>query len=96
MRHAMLASAIAFTLTAIPASKAQVSIDIFQITCEQLAKADEPILIGLWLSGYYHAKRNSTVLDLKQFKANAETLVQQCAQNPSATVMQAFETAAPR
>ena len=51
-----------------PAAQAQVSVDVAKITCRQLLfdKVISPNTksLALWLSGYYNAKRNNTVLDI--------------------------------
>ncbi|MGA7788860.1 MAG: HdeA/HdeB family chaperone [Xanthobacteraceae bacterium] len=50
------------------AAQAQVSVDVAKITCRQLLfdKVISPNekSLALWLSGYYNAKRNSTVIDI--------------------------------
>ena len=77
------------------AARSQVTIDVAKITCDQFAlyKITDPDNIALWLSGYYHAKRNSTLVDTQQLKANVEKIKTYCRLKPEATVMQAVESA---
>jgi HdeA/HdeB family len=48
-------------------AQAQVIVDVSKITCDQYvhAKITTPNLIAAWLSGYYNAKRNNTIIDLR-------------------------------
>jgi len=84
----------AFFLLAAPAAQAQVEVDVSKITCEQflLFKVADPRDIGIWLSGYYHAKIGSTVLDIAKFKDNAEKLKDYCRANLQQPVMKGVET----
>ena len=72
---------------------AQVTVDVAKITCNQLIleKITESQNIALWLSGYYHAKRNTTLVDTQQLAANVQKIKQYCLHNPNVTVMQAVE-----
>jgi hypothetical protein len=87
-----LAAAIA-ALACAPGAHAQVTIDMAKITCNQLTleKITEPQNIALWLSGYYHAKRNNTLVDTQGLAANAQKIRQYCLHKPDVTVMQAVE-----
>ena len=86
------AGAIAALLCATGA-RAQVTIDVAKITCDQLTleKITDSQNIALWLSGYYHAKRNSTLVDTQQLAANVQKIKQYCLRKPEVTVMQAVE-----
>ena len=67
-------------LLAAPAAHAQVSIEIAKITCQQylaFAVAD-PRDLNIWLSGYYHGQRGTTVLEPQALKQNAEKLKAAC------------------
>lgn len=72
----------------------QVTVDVAKITCDQLVlqKITDPQNIALWLSGYYHAKQNSTLVDTQQLAANLQKIKQYCLRKPDVTVMQAVET----
>jgi hypothetical protein len=50
----------------IPASQAQVTVDVAKITCEQLLMAALPFTsrdVVLWISGYYHGKHDNTIIE---------------------------------
>jgi len=57
---------------AAPASRAQVTIEVSKITCEQY------LSFSIWLSGYYHGKEGSTVFDPYRLRETAEKLKAEC------------------
>jgi hypothetical protein len=73
--------------------RAQVTLDVAKITCEQLRsyRITRPENIAIWLSGYYHGKRGDTTSTLKD-SANAKKLRDYCFRNRQTLVMQAVET----
>src|SRR3974390_2863953 len=82
---------IAFGLC--PAARAQVTIDVAKITCDQftLYKITDPQNIAIWLSGYYHGQRNNTQIDTQQLAANLRKIKDYCNLKPNETVMHAVE-----
>ena len=94
MTHSRLAvSALGLALSLISSARAQVTIDVSKITCEQfilyqITNADN---IAVWLHGYYSAKHGTTIVDTQTFRANADKVKQYCRMNFKVTVMQAVE-----
>jgi acid stress chaperone HdeB len=86
------AIAIANLLLMAPCAHAQTA-DIAKVTCDDLnhASAEDLVVIGSWLSGYYNAKRNNTAVNLKELGANTRKVLQFCRTNPQVTAMQAVE-----
>ncbi|MEJ2434958.1 MAG: HdeA/HdeB family chaperone [Pseudolabrys sp.] len=82
-------------LLAAPAGRAQVTVDVAKITCTQLLSFSvaDPKDIAVWLSGYYHGRKGSAVMELERFKANAEKLKSACflKANAALPVMQVIE-----
>jgi acid stress chaperone HdeB len=74
--------------------QAQVTIDVSKITCEQyiLFKVTDPQKIAIWLSGYYHGKREAAVVDTQTFAEFADKTKDYCRANLKVSVMQAVET----
>src|SRR3954467_11847509 len=74
--------------------RAQVSMGVSKITCEQfvLYKVTDPDKIVIWLSGYHHAKRGSTIIDTKDLEQSSNKLREYCRSNFNVTVMQAVDT----
>ncbi len=86
-------TAMLFVAFASSGAQSQVTIDVAKITCDQLTlyKITDPENIALWLSGYYQASRNSTLVDVQQLKADTEKIKTFCTLNPDLTVMQAID-----
>jgi len=75
------------------ASKAQVTIDVAKITCDQfvLYKVASPDTIAVWLHGFYSGKRGDTVVEAETLKASAKKLRDYCLANGDKPVMEAVE-----
>jgi acid stress chaperone HdeB len=75
-------------------ARAQVTLDVAKVTCEQFRsyKITRPENIAIWLSGYYQGKRGDTTLDTQSLMANARKLQTYCGRNRETPVMQAVET----
>jgi acid stress chaperone HdeB len=75
-------------------ARAQVTIDLSRVTCDQFVgyKVTDPQNIAIWLSGYYNGKRGNTVIDTQGFDADTKKLRDYCFRNPATPVMQATET----
>jgi acid stress chaperone HdeB len=89
----LLTSAL-LMLVQIPAPQAQVTVDVSKITCEQvlmekLAWTEREV--ELWLSGYYHGKRNDTIVEPEAVKQNEEKLNRYCYEHRDTTVMDAVK-----
>src|SRR5262249_18332846 len=72
----------------------QTNSDVAKITCHQvvLMTVAEPEQIAIWLSGYYHGKRNSTIVDIQQLKDYARRVRAHCLyQDKGGTLMEAVE-----
>jgi hypothetical protein len=84
---------LALTAFAAAPSAAQVTIDVAQITCDQLIlfKVAQPHDIAMWLSGYYNGKRNSTLVDVKKLTEYTDSVEKYCINNSKMTVMEAVE-----
>jgi hypothetical protein len=85
--------ALMLSVLTIPPARAQVTIDVAKITCEQFISwsVTDPRYIVLWLSGYYAGKGNNTIVDQENLKDNGEKIRNYCRNNRTATVMKAVE-----
>jgi acid stress chaperone HdeB len=94
IKFAPVALGLIFALQPVPAARAQVTLDVAKVTCEQFRsyKITRPENIAIWLSGYYQGKRGDTTLDTQSLMANARKLQTYCGRNPQTPVMQAVET----
>lgn len=52
------------------AANAQMTVDVSKITCKQLITYEitDARSISIWLSGYFNAQENNTVLDVARFR----------------------------
>jgi len=82
MKKFAMAGLVLAVCTAAPA-EAQVTLDVGKITCGQFVsyKVTNPKYISVWLSGFYHGKRNSTVIELQNVKDNAKNVRSFCLQS---------------
>ena len=89
----LLTSAL-FLFAQMPTMQAQVTVDVSKITCEQvlmekLAWTERDV--ELWLSGYYHGKRNDTIVEPEAVGKNKEKLDRYCYEHRDTTVMDAVK-----
>lgn len=89
-RIALAVAALAFTW--VPA-KAQVVIDMTQITCGEFlaAPADRQAFVAAWMSGYYSSQNNLNMLDLRYVERNAKVVGGYCEKHKNVTVLSAVE-----
>lgn len=88
-RAFVLAAALLMVATWAQAEKT----DMSTITCGDLLHTfpEDAIVVGAWMSGYYNAKRNNTVVDEKEVAANSKKVAEFCQANPTVSVMNAIE-----
>src|SRR5262245_29463375 len=97
MMKSIIVSGLIFSFAAVPSAWAQVTLDVSKITCGQFTgyKITSPQNIAIWLSGYYSAKRDSTLVETQTLVANAKKLRDYCIRNPQTPIMRAVETLFP-
>ena len=97
MKYAELVVLALLTCLAVSPVRAQVTVDVAKITCNQYLSFSvaDPRDIAIWLSGYYHGKSGSAVLEPQTLKQNADKLKSACfePQNANLPVMQVIEKA---
>jgi len=75
--------------------QAQVTIDVAKINCDQYvhSKIATPNYIAAWLSGYYNAKQNNSVIDPQDMHEKVNKLEKYCYEekNFKVPVMKAVE-----
>ena len=95
MKRAELVGLALIACLAAQPVRAQVKVEMAAVTCKQFLafKLADPRDIAIWLSGYYHGKRNDTAVDTQEFKENFEKLKSACYSNYDIPVMQVIEKA---
>ena len=93
-RLVLIALILMVTLGPMSKVRAQVTIDVAKITCDQYTsfKITDPQNIAIWLSGFYNGKRDTTVVDTQSLKEDAKKVWDYCIRNPKIPVMSAVET----
>jgi HdeA/HdeB family protein len=92
MRFNRTLPVLAVALLVAPPGQAQITIDMAKISCKQLTLSKvNPDYIALWLSGYYNAKRDNTVVDIQRFKDFATKVKRDCLYGNQGTVMETVE-----
>ena len=92
MKTLFVISAIAL-LGASSIAKAQVTIDVSKITCDEFVKYKiaEPKQIAIWLSGYYHGIHGSTILDTQELLQIMNKVEEYCFTHSDTLVMKAVD-----
>jgi len=90
----LLLTSTLFLFAEMPTMQAQVSGDVSKITCEQvlmekLAWTEREVVF--WFSGYYHGKRNDTIVEPEAVKKNEEKLNHYCYEHRDMPVMDAVK-----
>jgi acid stress chaperone HdeB len=94
MKMRAISLGIASLVLTLSTAQAQTTIDAAKITCDQFIglKVASPDNIAIWLSGYYHGKRGSTIIDVQQLKEQPQEMTSYCLyKDRSGTVMEAAE-----
>jgi acid stress chaperone HdeB len=90
----LLTATLVAGLMATSTLRAQVTLDVAKLSCQQFATASvaNPDRIAIWLNGYYHGKRGDTLIDTERLTEDTKKVQQYCINNPDALLMQAVET----
>jgi acid stress chaperone HdeB len=86
------ACASLLVVPAIPA-KAQVVIDLSVVTCGQYMDKDRDTkdVLAAWMSGYFNAAKNQSMVDLARFERNRKAVETYCKKHKLETLMSAIQ-----
>src|SRR5215468_842825 len=90
----LLLTSTLFLFAQMPTPQAQVTVDVSKITCEQVLMEKLAWTVRdveLWLSGYYHGKRNDPIVEPEAVGKNKEKLDRYCYEHRDTTVMDAVK-----
>jgi len=95
MKCKILIVAIALSAVALP-SAAQVNLNMNNITCGQWLdfSPDAQQFVQYWMSGYYNAAANSSVLNYDRLQKNSAKVLAFCKKNKSKTLPTAIKASA--
>ena len=82
-----------FGIALVAPAKAQVVLNMSQITCGQFlsAEAGRQAFIGSWMGGYYSATKNLNMLELRYVKRNTKVVGRYCKNHKSEKFMNAIQ-----
>lgn len=93
MKARLLLISALFASVQVQALRAQVTVDVSKITCDQLLM-EKPVpakYVVLWLSGYYNGKRSNTIIQPDALDKNEEKVDFYCNLHREMTVMDAVK-----
>ena len=93
MKARLLLISALFAFVQVQALRAQVTVDVSKITCDQLLM-EKPVpakYVVLWLSGYYNGKRSNTIIQPDALDKNEEKVDFYCNLHREMTVMDAVK-----
>jgi len=87
----VLSFALAISVSS--ATRAQVTIDVSKITCDQflLYKVASPDTIAIWLHGYFSGRSGQTIVDVEALKASTKKVRDYCLAHGDVPLMQAVQ-----
>jgi hypothetical protein len=94
MRWNVLLVAATLLVAASQPSAAQISVDMNQITCGSFLgySPDVRDFVRSWMSGYYNAAANSSVLNFDRFQTNSAKVTAYCRTHKSQTLPTAIRS----
>ena len=95
MKSSFILLAMLLSVFGISVGRAQETIDIAKITCDQFLSGQvfDSLTISIWLGGYYHGERHNTVVDVSAYKKHALDVMDYCIEHKDMTLMEAVENA---
>ena len=90
----LLTATLVAGLMAVSTLRAQVTLDVAKLSCEQFVTASvaNPDRLAIWLNGYYHGKRGDTLIDTERLTEDTKKIQQYCIQNSETQLLQAVES----
>jgi acid stress chaperone HdeB len=92
-RKIVAAAAVAAVFTIVAPARAQVTVEMAQITCKQFADFDEDAkaFVTAWMRGYFSATKNLSTIDSRYVKRNTEKVSRYCKKLPKSQLVKAIE-----
>ena len=83
---------------AVQSARAQMTVDISKITCDQFNVMEKQDSVAIWLSGFYHGQKRDPVLDMSAFEETVRKYRAMCRQGDNFTrrIMDLLESSQPK
>jgi hypothetical protein len=80
VKSSFILLAMLLSVFGISAARAQETIDVAKITCDQFLSGQpfDSTTVSIWPGGYYHGERHDTVVDLNAFKKGSLDMIDYC------------------
>ena len=77
MKSSFILLAMLISVFGISAVRAQETIDVAKITCDQFlaGRVTDSRTLSIWLSGYYNGTRHNTVVDVSAFQKHSTDIM---------------------
>jgi hypothetical protein len=84
-----------FSIFGISVGRAQETIDVAKITCDQFLTGQvyDSQTLSIWLSGYYNGTRHDTVVDVTALKKHSLNMMDYCILHKDMNLMEAINNA---
>jgi acid stress chaperone HdeB len=94
LRRALVTAVVLFALCG--PTCAQVLLDMSLLKCKDYLEAapDRQELIAAWMSGYFNASKNQSIVDLSRFATNKKLVEKYCKRRKTENLMNAIKKAA--
>ena len=95
MKSSFILLAMLISVFGISAVRAQETIDVAKITCDQFlaGRVTDSRTLSIWLSGYYNGTRHNTVVDVSAFQKHSTDIMNYCLSHPDMNLMDAIKNA---
>jgi acid stress chaperone HdeB len=76
------------------AAQAQMIVDVSKVNCRQFVSYEvtDTRSLSLWLSGFYNAQQNNTIVDVAKFRSRSNALKDYCLSHQNEPLMDAAKT----
>ena len=93
MNRKLIFAGVVVAVTMAAPAKAQVMIEMSEITCKQFSEYDPDTkdFISNWMRGYFSAKKNLSVVESRYVKRNTEKILRYCKKMPKSALMDAIQ-----
>jgi hypothetical protein len=93
LKSSFILIAMLISFFGISVGRAQETIDIAKITCDQFlaGRVTDSRTLSIWLSGYYNGTRHNTLVDVSAFQKHSIDLMDYCISHPDMNLMDAIK-----
>jgi len=94
VKSSFILLAMLMSVFGISVGRAQETIDIAKITCDQFLTGQiyDAQTFSIWLNGYYSGTRHNTVVDVSKFKSKLD-IMDYCIEHKEMNLMEAIKNA---